>query len=285
MKNIKYIIGLFFTIALFVSCEEESYEFGDLIAPSNINISYTIVGVDTNNPNGDGSGEVDFTVTSDNALAHKFFYKGSDSNAPEGTKTYGFVSEDGPIGTFSLSKHVVTAVAYGTGGASTSTSIEVEVLTPNVPPPVIFEDFEGPVLPEIGTFGPDGHYIAIIENPDKSGINESDSVVEYIKPNASQDWAGLYFSNDGIDMDKYGKVSLKVRASKTCKMLFKLENVDNSTSWEMEGDIVGNDTWQEIVFDFADAPEADYTKVVLFFDIWNIGDDSTYYFDDIKLLN
>ena len=285
MKNIKYVTGFILLLVFFTGCEEESYEFGALVNPSNLQVTAEIVGTDAN-PLGDGTGVVNFTLTAENAISYKFVYNGVESGAPTGTKSYSFKSADGPPGTTGVSTHTISAIAYGTGGASSSTSMEVEVLAPNVPPPVIVENFEGPLFPEIGTFGPDGHHVAIIDNLDKSGVNTSNKVVEYTKPVDSQDWAGLYFNNKDLDMSLYSKVALKVRSSKGgIKMLFKLENVDNSISYEFEGAISGNDTWEEIVFDFSAAPVADYTKVVLFFDIWEIGDDTTYYFDDIRLLN
>ena len=290
MKKIKYIIGLLLVLAIFAGCEEEDYEFGDIIAPSNVQLTAELVGVDATHPNGDGSGTVIFTGRADNALGYKFTYNDSEYSATvnsqgEVSKSFNFISTTGAVGTFDLSVHAVSLIAYGTAGASTSTATEVEVLAPNSPPPVVIEDFEGDI-PSLGTFGPDGHYIEAVGNPDQSGINTSGMVVKYIKPTDSQDWAGLFFSKDGLDLDLYNKTSIKVWSSKAnIKMLFKLENVNNSISYEVEGDIVSAGAWQEITFDFSDAPEADYTKVVLFFDIWNIGDDSTYYFDDIMLLN
>jgi len=286
MKNIKYIIT-FLSLALLISaCEDENYEFGDIIAPANFQITTELVGADTDNPFGDGSGTVNFTVSANDAITYRLATSGSEIMAPLGAKSINFFSQDGPIGTFSVSKHIVSVIAYGKGGVSSSTSVEVEVLAPNVPPPVIIENFEGPLLPELGTFGPDGSYIAIIGNPDMSGINTSASVVEYIKPDASEGWAGLYFNNKSLEMDLYGKIALKVKSPKGgIKMLFKLENVDNTKSYEIEGSIKGGDVWEEITFDYSDAPEAEYTKIVLFFDIWNVGDDSTYYFDDVTLFN
>ena len=286
MKNIKYIIT-FLSLALLISaCEDENYEFGDIIAPANFQITTELVGADTDNPFGDGSGTVNFTVSANDAITYRLATSGSEIMAPLGAKSINFFSQDGPIGTFSVSKHIVSVIAYGKGGVSSSTSVEVEVLAPNVPPPVIIENFEGPLLPELGTFGPDGSYIAIIGNPDMSGINTSASVVEYIKPVGSEGWAGIFFNNKSLEMDLYGKIALKVKSPKGgIKMLFKLENVDNSISYEKEGSIKGGDVWEEITFDFSDAPDAEYTKIVLFFDIWNVGDDSTYYYDDVTLFN
>ena len=57
------------TIVIFItSCEIDSFaesdehSFGEIIAPSNVQITANVVGQDADNPNGDGSGEVEFTV-------------------------------------------------------------------------------------------------------------------------------------------------------------------------------------------------------------------------------
>lgn len=127
MKNIKYIIGLFLSLAFFASCEDETHEFGDIIAPTNLQINAEIVGADTENPYGDGSGTVNFTVTANDVITYKFVYDGAESMAPAGNKTYNF----GITGT---NTYTVTAVAIGTAGASSSVSIEVEVLALYAPP-------------------------------------------------------------------------------------------------------------------------------------------------------
>lgn len=127
MKNIKYILGLFLSLAFFASCEEDTHEFGDIIAPTNLQITAVIVGADDQNPYGDGSGTVHFTVTANDVITYKFVYDGAESMAPAGNKTYNF----GVTGT---NKYTVTAVAIGTAGASSSVSIEVEVLAVYAPP-------------------------------------------------------------------------------------------------------------------------------------------------------
>lgn len=127
MKNIKYIIT-FLSLALVLgSCEKENYEFGDLVAPSNLEVTADIVGADATHPNGDGSGTVHFNVTADNALTYRFIYDGAESTSALGTKTYTF-------STTGTKKYAVTVVAYGTGGVSSSKTVEVEVLVVYAPP-------------------------------------------------------------------------------------------------------------------------------------------------------
>jgi len=126
MKNIKYILGLFLALVFFASCEEETYEFGDLTAPSNLQITAEIVGQDTN-PTGDGSGVVHLSVTADNAITYKFVHNGSEKTSATGEMTYSF-------GTTGTQTYTVNVVAFGKGGVSSNTSVELEVLVVYEPP-------------------------------------------------------------------------------------------------------------------------------------------------------
>lgn len=125
--NLKRIYNLslavFITTLLF-NCQDEDQEFGDVIAPSNINLSYEIVGQDANNPYGDGSGFVDFTVSADQAITYRFNF-GDNSNvevAPSGAIRHRF-------NLTGVNTYNVTAIASGTGGIATSTAISIEVFS------------------------------------------------------------------------------------------------------------------------------------------------------------
>lgn len=127
MKNIKHIIAFLSLALVFSACEKETYEFGDLVAPTNLVVTADLVGVDATHPNGDGSGTVHFNVTATDALTYKFVYNGAESTTASGTKTYNF----GDTGT---QKYAVTVVAFGPGGVSSSKTVEVEVLVVYAPP-------------------------------------------------------------------------------------------------------------------------------------------------------
>jgi len=126
MKNIKYIIGLFLTLAFFVSCEEETFEFGDIIAPSNLQITTEIVGQDVN-PTGDGSGVVHVNVKADNAITYKFIHNGAEKTSASGEMTYSF-------STTGTETYTITVLAFGTAGVSSSKSIQLDVLVVYEPP-------------------------------------------------------------------------------------------------------------------------------------------------------
>ncbi len=123
MKHFKFLkIVLFSTILAFLGCQEDDYSFGEIIVPSNIQISAEIVGADASNPNGDGSGVVNFTATADNAVSYKYTFNGVQEVALSGKTSISFSS-------LGLNTYTVTVVATGTGGVSSSKSIDVEVLS------------------------------------------------------------------------------------------------------------------------------------------------------------
>jgi hypothetical protein len=124
IKNILYIglVGLIFSSL--ISCQQEDQEFGTIITPTNLVINFEVVGQDSANPNGDGSGTVNFTATADGALAYRFNFGDNTGSivAPGGENTHRF----NQAGTNAF---VVTLIATGRGGVSSSTSITLEVFS------------------------------------------------------------------------------------------------------------------------------------------------------------
>lgn len=124
MKKLKSIltIVLFAQVVLFTSCEENKYEVGKLVAPSNLNVTVEIVGQDADNPNGDGTGAVIFTATSDNEINYQFnFGDGNKAVSPTGIIEHRFTSKVG------VHTYNVIVNATGTAGLGTSTNLEVTV--------------------------------------------------------------------------------------------------------------------------------------------------------------
>ena len=126
MNKIKYLLVVF-SILIF-SCESEDYELGDIIAPTNLVITADIIGADSENPYGDGSGQVNFTATADGGITYHFIVNGSEYLRPSGQFEMYFSS----IG---LNTYNLEVNSYGPGGSMTSGSISVEVLVTFEPPP------------------------------------------------------------------------------------------------------------------------------------------------------
>jgi beta-glucanase (GH16 family) len=138
MKKTLKNFGKFLVLLVFAAgCQEDDKTFGDIVTPSNLEITYSIVGKDLANPNGDGSGKVNFTATADNVLNYKYtFSDDSEASAPSGAYTKQFTQNG-------VHTYTVTVIAYGTGGASTSKSVQVTV----------FSNFSDPVIEQFLTGG------------------------------------------------------------------------------------------------------------------------------------
>lgn len=135
MKNLKYL-HVFFLLAsiMMVGCQEDDASMGDIIAPSNLQVSAEIVGADAEHPYGDGSGVVNFKASANNALTYKIIAPESQQLTPSGFASIPFTSPNSGIFNYR-----VVVIAYGTGGISSSTSIDVEVFVDYSPPADLLE--------------------------------------------------------------------------------------------------------------------------------------------------
>jgi len=139
MKNIKYILILIFSLTLMTGCQEDDLTIGDLITPSNIDVSVTYL----DDPDGDGtyeetaapglgSGLVQFSATADNATSFHVVVQGVTELQTNGMVEHNFT-------VLGNNTYAVTVVAYGTGGISSSRTIEVPVLALYEPPADLLE--------------------------------------------------------------------------------------------------------------------------------------------------
>ena len=135
MKKFNTLLKILFVSLtfVFVSCEidsfaeEDQFSFGDINAPTNVQISASIAGTSSDNPNGDGSGKVSFSGSADNAITYKFVYNGEETVSPDGKITYTFAK-------LGLNTYTVTIIAVGKGGTTSSKAINVDVLVTYTPP-------------------------------------------------------------------------------------------------------------------------------------------------------
>lgn len=148
---------------------------------------------------------------------------------------------------------------------------------------VLVENFEG-TAPALTSFG--GMADAkVVANPDASGANTTKKVVQFTKTAGAETWAGTFFETSALkELPTYSKLHLMAYSPKKgVKVLVKLEGSDSSINHEVSATTTAENTWEELTFDFSKAPQAEYLKVVVFFDFGNQGDGTTYYYDEIKL--
>lgn len=148
-------------------------------------------------------------------------------------------------------------------------------------------DFEDPDL-NYTVFGFEGAESQIIDNPDPSGINTSERVVQTVKTVGAQFFAGTIVELDlPIDFSSSERISIKTWSPKAgIPVRLKLENADASQFVELDANTTVVDQWEELIWDFTGQTEGiDFVKVIIFFEfvVDLPGDGSIYYFDDIDL--
>lgn len=159
-------------------------------------------------------------------------------------------------------------------------------LTPaSIPTTSMIQDFEG-TPPAFTAFGNIAD-IEVLANPDPAGANTTATVAKLTKTAGAEIWAGCFFETDTpLDFENYSKINVKVWSPKSGIVVkLKLENQDASITHEVDVTNTTANEWENLLYDFSDAPAADYVRVVIFFDFGNNGDDTEYYFDEIELTN
>lgn len=109
------------------SCDKkDSYTMAPLVAPTDVAVTAAIAGVDGTHPNGDGSGDVTFTVTGKNVLSYKIDYDASNGInlefLPNGVGKTKYT-------TLGTNTYRVTVVAYGAGATATTITKDVTVIS------------------------------------------------------------------------------------------------------------------------------------------------------------
>jgi hypothetical protein len=167
---------------------------------------------------------------------------------------------------------------------------DVQMVTGSVTPGGIALplDFESTTLTYAFTDFNGGN-ATVINNTQKSGINNSNQVVRMIK-NADQPWGGSWLGlTSPINFSTKKTFKMKVFSPRVgAKVLLKVENQTNgSINFEKETTTTKANTWEELTFDYSAIDVSkQYQKIVVIFDNGTMGDGSanfTFLFDDINL--
>ena len=147
------------------------------------------------------------------------------------------------------------------------------------------QDFEG-AAPTFTVFG-NIAATEVIANPDPTGKNTTANVAKLTKTAGSEVWAGTFFeATTPLDFTNFSKISMKTWSPKSGAVVkMKLENSNASITHEVDMNTSVANAWEELTYDFSAAPTANYTRIVVFFDFGNAGDGSSYYYDEINLVN
>jgi hypothetical protein len=118
-------------------CEKAEYAFGDIITPSGLTLTTAIEGVNTANPDGNGTGRVLVTAKAAGALSYKVdFGDGNTQLAPSGVINYKYATPG-------VNEYTITVSAIGTGGTVTNLSKKIKVFVAFEIPTAILQSLTG----------------------------------------------------------------------------------------------------------------------------------------------
>lgn len=242
-------------------------------APENLVVTIT--------PDGGNPSLISVSATADNAILMDVYF--------------GDIEDEEPITVLpaEAAEHIYTApgdyeIKVVARGAGVATAEYTEVITISeasdpISLPIDFESYS--INYAFTDFG--GAASSVIDNPDASGINNSSRVGQTVKTAGAETWAGTFLTLGSPINFSSGKLfKVKVWSPKAGAIVkLKVENMDNGDiSYEMDATTTTSNEWEELVYDFSGIDESqDYQNIVIFFDFDNVGDDSNYYFDDIKV--
>lgn len=185
-----------------------------------------------------------------------------------------------------IGDYEVRVVARNGGSTVIDVTQIVTIINPVVLP-LTFEDTEQ----EYVLIGFEGSESSIVSNPVSGGINTSTQVVEAVKTNGAQFFAGTFTDVDlAIDFSSSNSLSIKTYSPKVdIPVRIRIENADNSSGAELDVNTTVENAWETLTYDFTGLldPDADYIRIVIFFEFVPDlpGDGTTYYFDDIQVAN
>ena len=146
---------------------------------------------------------------------------------------------------------------------------------------VVYEDFEGGAA-DLAWIGLNGTYNGAVANPDATGVNTSAFVGSYTNAANFDFCFALYTFPNTLDISEFNQFKMKIWSpTAPCKALLKLEG-PGGPAVEKIIDITVPNQWVEYTFDLSSGAGLTNLKTILVsFNSFVLGDDKTYYFDDI----
>tara|TARA_B110000967_G_scaffold5714_1_gene5696 strand:+ start:4829 stop:6880 length:2052 start_codon:yes stop_codon:yes gene_type:complete len=223
--------------------------------------------------------DINVSATADLAASFEVYFG---DQGPEEAPTPLQIGETLTYTYSAVGEYSVTVVALS-GGAATTEYIEVITITNPLLMPIDFEDSS--LNYSFVDFG--NAQSTVIPNPDPTGVNTSATVGQSFKFNGSETWAGSFLTIDEpVDFSSLNNIAVDVWTSEFGEVVkLKLENSANpDINTEVDMTTSVNQGWETLIYDFSASDlSQDYDRIVIFFDFGNVGDDTSYYFDNIRL--
>jgi hypothetical protein len=132
-----------------------------------------------------------------------------------------------------------------------------------------------------------GAFTTVIANTDASGVNTSPTVAQSIKTAGSETWAGTFIVLDEpLDFSTLTNLAVDVWTPDGGELVnLKVEKDGESYAIEINQPTTVASGWETLTYDLSDQDlSLVYDKIVMFFDFEVAGDDTAYYFDNIRLV-
>jgi hypothetical protein len=132
--------------------------------------------------------------------------------------------------------------------------------------------------------------LARIGNPDKSGLNETNFVLEYTKPQGSDAWAGFFYHLETpINLTDESVFKLKVWSPRAdIEAIMKLEVQGGPATGDLKADVTVAGEWIELEWDLSGQnKETNWNLIVVIMDIdaHPVPTTETWYLDDFRIEN
>lgn len=277
----KYVMRTMFLVSLlsvsvFYSCDEDEDDDDAMemsTAPENVDATVEVAD--------DNSGSVTVTPTGDNVSEFDVYFGESTDETPSsvapGSSASHTYSEAG--------SYTIRVVGKSESGetAETTKSVTIEFEATVLGLPIGFES--SAIEYTFGDF--EGATTTVIANPDASGANTSANVAQFNKGEGAQTFAGTIIElPEAISFGNNNGLSIHTWSPKDAGTVvrLKLEGASPETFAEVDASTTTASSWEELSFDFTGADlTQSYTKIILFFDFGNAGDNANFFFDNIAL--
>ncbi|PDH47873.1 MAG: hypothetical protein CND26_01190 [Bacteroidetes bacterium MED-G13] len=276
MKKIVYLSKILFLSLLLIGCVEEKNENYDFIQtisdPQNISAE---IYVDEN------TGTVSVTPMGEGVVLYEINF-GDESAENESVDPGESIDHSYLVEGI----YTITISGFGLNGSVVQSSYEVDIPY-IIPESLIIQNFEDGVSLSTFSFGGASSGI-IVTNPDPSGENTTENVLEFNKSEGAEVWAGMGFTIDVLEFNDQTSFQLKSYSPEVGKLIkVKLETVQgNVAGLTHEVDVVTTvaNEWETLVYDFSEAPDLEYVSFIVFYDFGNTAE-GTYRLDEIQLID
>ncbi|MGB5418126.1 glycoside hydrolase family 16 protein [Algibacter sp.] len=248
MKRI-FFLGFMITLLSFPSCSSTSdNEEPANLKPSNLSVTEVKVGADNNNPNGDGSGTVNFTITSTGATYYKVLINNETLEFTENTFSYTFTQ----TGTQDYS---IIVAAYNSHG-STSITYSITVFVQGESGLVWSDEFNTDGAPnpsnwgyDLGDHGWGNNELQNYTNNSENAIVEG-GVLKIIAKANGTGYTSARIKSQGLQSFTYGRIEVRAKlpaSQGTWPAIWMLGSNFSTVGWPQCGemDIMEQTGWDK----------------------------------------